>query len=60
MRVPAECFRKGRGNKGTMSRMSRVGAFLKLFGSQVMKVLLRNHGLNLSGVKSDLYTGIRA
>ena len=25
-----------------------------------MKVLLRDHGLNLSGVKSDLYTGISA
>jgi len=23
-----------------------------------MKVLLRNHGLNLSGVKSDMYTVI--
>jgi hypothetical protein len=23
-----------------------------------MKVLLRHHGVNLSGVKSDLYTGI--
>jgi hypothetical protein len=23
-----------------------------------MKVLLRNHGVNLSGVKSDLYTGV--
>jgi len=27
--------------------------------TKVMKVLLRSHGLNLSGVKSDLYTGIR-
>lgn len=26
--------------------------------TDVMKVLLRNHGVNLSGVKSDLYTGI--
>ncbi|KAG2153302.1 translation initiation factor eIF 4e-like domain-containing protein [Suillus clintonianus] len=25
--------------------------------TEVMKVLLRNHGVNLSGVKSDLYTG---
>lgn len=25
---------------------------------QVMRVLLRNHGANLSGVKSDLYTTI--
>ncbi|KAG1860820.1 translation initiation factor eIF 4e-like domain-containing protein [Suillus subluteus] len=25
--------------------------------TDVMKVLLRNHGVNLSGVKSDLYTG---
>lgn len=25
--------------------------------TNVMKVLLRNHGVNLSGVKSDLYTG---
>lgn len=23
---------------------------------QVMKILLRNHGFNLSGVKSDMYT----
>lgn len=26
--------------------------------TDVMKVLLRNHGVNLSGVKSDLYTGV--
>ncbi|KDR75704.1 hypothetical protein GALMADRAFT_248343 [Galerina marginata CBS 339.88] len=26
--------------------------------AEVMKVLLRNHGVNLSGVKSDLYTAI--
>jgi hypothetical protein len=25
---------------------------------QVMKVLLRNHGLNLSGVKSNMYTAL--
>lgn len=25
---------------------------------QVMRVLLRRHGLNLTGVKSDLYTAI--
>ena len=29
-----------------------------LSSHQVMKVLLRQHGLNLSGVKSDLYTMI--
>lgn len=28
------------------------------FVAQVMKVLLRNHGVNLSGVKSNLYTHI--
>lgn len=26
--------------------------------AQVMRILLRNHGLNLSGVKSNLYTEI--
>ena len=28
------------------------------FGLQVMTVLLRNHGLNLMGVKTNLYTSI--
>ena len=30
----------------------------EVYSKQVMKVLLRNHGANLSGVKSDLYTTI--
>ena len=31
---------------------------LTLVHSQVMEVLLRRHGVNLSGVKSNLYTAI--
>ncbi|KAF9777872.1 hypothetical protein BJ322DRAFT_1102259 [Thelephora terrestris] len=38
--------------------VTKTGALLNPSCLQVMKVLLRNHGLNLSGAKSDLYTGI--
>ena len=30
----------------------------EIYSRQVMRVLLRNHGASLSGVKSDLYTAI--
>lgn len=35
-----------------------VGDLATLTSFQVMRVLLRNHGLNLMGVKSNLYTAI--
>ena len=60
MRIPTERFRQGRGYKGTTNLTLRIGTLLKLLFSQVMRVLLGDHGLNISGVKADLYTGIRA
>ncbi|KXN85290.1 hypothetical protein AN958_11390 [Leucoagaricus sp. SymC.cos] len=35
-----------------------VARTAKLIATQVMKVLLRNHGTSLSGVKADLYTAV--
>jgi len=56
MPLHARCLRQKCRHGGSRSCCSRYARMLIL--RQVMKVLLRHHGVNLSGVKSDLYTVI--
>lgn len=56
MPLHARCLRQKCCHGGLRGCCSRCVRMLIL--RQVMKVLLRHHGINLSGVKSDLYTGI--